>query len=200
MPEVKKDQSAGKRQQIYKSGRTMFAWVAGASVIAGFAVMVAGFGQRGFVAGERLGALAQVTQGVALIDERLGVIRLLRQCLRVAVQRLAGAAQQAQGDAQVIQQRSRRLLERARFFKALQSLRRLAPLQVQLAQQVQRVKVLRIVLQQLFQQGHGALALPLAQEVEGVLQAQRGSDGGAQVQHLGVAGGAVFGRAHGRLS
>ncbi|QUB37436.1 hypothetical protein EUA66_00995 [TM7 phylum sp. oral taxon 349] len=43
MPEVKKDQSAGKRQQIYKSGRTMFAWVAGASVIAGFAVVVAGF-------------------------------------------------------------------------------------------------------------------------------------------------------------
>ena len=42
MPEVKKDQSAGKRQQIYKSGRTMFAWVAGASVIAGFAVVVAG--------------------------------------------------------------------------------------------------------------------------------------------------------------
>ena len=43
MLEVKKDQSAGKRQQIYKSGRTMFAWVAGASVIAGFAVVVAGF-------------------------------------------------------------------------------------------------------------------------------------------------------------
>lgn len=43
MPEAKKDQSAGKRQQIYKSGRTMFAWVAGASVIAGFAVVVAGF-------------------------------------------------------------------------------------------------------------------------------------------------------------
>ena len=43
MPEGKKDQSAGKRQQIYKSGRTMFAWVAGASVIAGFAVVVAGF-------------------------------------------------------------------------------------------------------------------------------------------------------------
>ena len=43
MPEVKKDQSAGKRQQIYKSGRTMVAWVAGASVIAGFAVVVAGF-------------------------------------------------------------------------------------------------------------------------------------------------------------
>ena len=40
MPEVKKDQSAGTRQQIYKSGRTMFAWVAGASVIAGFAVVV----------------------------------------------------------------------------------------------------------------------------------------------------------------
>lgn len=43
MAEVKKDQSAGKRQQIHKSGRMMFAWVAGASVVVGFAVVSAWF-------------------------------------------------------------------------------------------------------------------------------------------------------------
>ena len=43
MPETKKDQSVGKRQQIHKSGRVMFAWVAGASVVAGFAIVSAGF-------------------------------------------------------------------------------------------------------------------------------------------------------------
>ena len=43
MAEVKKDQSAGKRQQIHKSGRMMSAWVAGASVVVGFAVVSAWF-------------------------------------------------------------------------------------------------------------------------------------------------------------
>ena len=40
MAEAKKDTSLNKRRQIDRSGRVMFGWVAGASVLVGFALVI----------------------------------------------------------------------------------------------------------------------------------------------------------------
>ena len=43
MAEAKKDASLNKRRQIDRTGRVMFGWVAGASVLVGFALVIGGF-------------------------------------------------------------------------------------------------------------------------------------------------------------
>ena len=49
MAEAKKDTSLNKRRQIHRSGRVMFGWVAGASVLVGFGLVIGGFLVQGIV-------------------------------------------------------------------------------------------------------------------------------------------------------
>lgn len=82
MPETKKDQVVGKRQQIHKSGRMMFAWVAGASVVASFAIVSAGFLIQRIVfetkvTGEKQSTVKTLRDNNEAVDKLRGDIKVL---------------------------------------------------------------------------------------------------------------------------
>ena len=81
MPETQKDQSAGKRQQIHKSNRTMFAWVAGASAVVGFAI-VGGIFLIQRIAFETK-VLGEKQNTVSVLEQNKDAVDKLREDIRV---------------------------------------------------------------------------------------------------------------------
>lgn len=81
MANVKKDASVKKRQQIDHTGRIMFAWVAGASVLVGFALVIGGFlVQRIMFESKVLGVK---TNTVSTLDKNIAAYDSLRDNIRV---------------------------------------------------------------------------------------------------------------------
>ena len=81
MAEAKKDTSLNKRRQIDRSGRVMFGWVAGASVLVGFALVIGGFLVQRIVFETKV--LAEKNQMTSTLDSNIKTYDGLRDNIRV---------------------------------------------------------------------------------------------------------------------
>lgn len=81
MAEAKKDTSLNKRRQIDRSGRVMFGWVAGASVLVGFALVIGGFLVQRLVFETKV--LAEKSQTMSTLDNNIKTYDGLRDNIRV---------------------------------------------------------------------------------------------------------------------
>ena len=81
MVEAKKDTSLNKRRQIDRSGRVMFGWVAGASVLVGFALVIGGFLVQRIVFETKV--LAEKNQTTSTLDSNIKTYDGLRDNIRV---------------------------------------------------------------------------------------------------------------------
>jgi hypothetical protein len=100
-PTAPKDAALRKRTQIAKANRTMFIWIAGASVIVGFAIVVAIFLGQKLLFNEKVLAAKNAT--VATLDKDNKVIPDLEDQVRVLNTNEALASVKAQSDDQAVQ-------------------------------------------------------------------------------------------------
>lgn len=77
----KEDASLNKRRQIDRSGRVMFGWVAGASVLVGFALVIGGFLVQRIVFETKV--LAEKNQTTSTLDSNIKTYDGLRDNIRV---------------------------------------------------------------------------------------------------------------------
>ena len=81
MAEAKKDASLNKRRQIDRTGRVMFGWVAGASVLVGFALVIGGFLIQRIIFETKV--LTEKTQTMSTLDHNIKTYDGLRDNVRV---------------------------------------------------------------------------------------------------------------------
>lgn len=81
MAEAKKDASLNKRRQIDRTGRVMFGWVAGASVLVGFALIIGGFLIQRIIFETKV--LTEKTQTMSTLDHNIKTYDGLRDNVRV---------------------------------------------------------------------------------------------------------------------